>query len=263
MNRLVNKDLAAITEKPQTTRKRISGIRTEGENQIIFLDTPGHFQPGNFLEEIMQAQISRAISDSDIILLMISTDNPLFPDEIADTGDVPVIMVINKIDKTDDATLLTIKSEIEKSLFEEIIPISALKGDNIDELISSIIEYLPEHPPFYPPEYLSDRNERFFIEEIIRENLFKMYRQEIPYSTAVKVLDMNDDKIFVNIFVEKESQKGIIIGEKGKKLKEVATQSRKKIEEFLDRHIYLDIWVKVKKKWRKNKAALHELGYYE
>ena len=263
LNRLVEKNLSIVTNKPQTTRHRILGIWTEGDAQIIFLDTPGHFKPMNELDNAMQIQKRRAAEDTDLTLILISPDRPEIPYTIFSNSAVPIFLLINKIDMINDSELRELRNSIDEDPFTEVLSISALTGKNVEKLIPIILDYLPEQHPFYPPDYLSDRPLRFFIAEIIREKVLEEYKQEIPYATAVQVSDMKDRRIDINIYVEKESQKGIIIGKGGEKLKRVATLARKDIEEFLGKHIYINTWVKVRKNWRKNKNDVKRFGYYE
>lgn len=263
LNRLVGRVLSITTPKPQTTRRKILGIWTEGDNQIIFRDTPGLFKPKNELEKAMQHNIESAMSDTDIILHIVEANKPGGEQLPPRTSSIPTFLLLNKIDLVEKDTIDERLESLETERYDEVFLISALRGDNVDRIIPKILEYLPEEHPLYPGEDLSDRPERFFIEEIIREKIFKEYYQEIPYATAVRVINMTEDRIDVKIYVEKESQKGIIIGKNGKKLKKVATEARKDIEEFLGEHIYLDVWVSVRKKWRKKKKELERLGYYE
>lgn len=263
LNSLIDRNLSIITKKPQTTRHKIIGIRSEGDNQIVLIDTPGIFKPKNELDKAMQVQIKRSFEGSDIVLIVISPQQPDIHYEIISQFNKPVFLLINKIDTISSSELDEINSSIKNKKFKEIIPISALTGENLHKLISLILKYLPSEHPFYPEEYLSDRPERFFISEITREKIFEEYKQEIPYSTTVEVVDMENGKIDINIYVEKESQKGIIIGKNGKKLKKVVTLARVDIEKFLGKHIYLKTWVKVRKNWRKNKNDIRRFGYYE
>lgn len=263
LNRLVGRALSITTPRPQTTRRKILGIWTEGENQIIFRDTPGLFEPRNELEKAMQHNIVSAMSDTDIILHVVEANKPYNVDLPPKTTSLPRFLLLNKIDLVENETLEERLDSIPTGEYDEIFRISALKGDNVDRIIPKILEYLPEEHHLYPEDHLSDRPERFFIEEIIREKIFGEYYQEIPYATAVRVINMTDERIDVKIYVEKESQKGIIIGKNGEKLKKVATAARKDIEKFLGEHIYLDVWVSVRKKWRKKKEELEMLGYYE
>ncbi len=263
LNRLIGSKISIINEKPQTTRNKILGIWTEGGNQIIFMDTPGQFKPGNEMENAMQQQIKAAINDSDAIMLMIDHIESSIITDLPAKMDKPTFMIINKIDLISEKDLNKIMENIDSQSFAQVFTISALRGDNVDKIIPSLLEYLPEGEPLYPEDYLSDRPERFFIEEFVRERVLSEYSQEIPYCVAVKVENMEDSKIDIKIFVEKESQKGIIIGKGGKKLKKVVSEARKSIEEFLGRPVYMNTWVAVKKNWRKEKQEVKRLGYYE
>jgi GTP-binding protein Era len=263
LNRLIGSKISIINEKPQTTRNKILGIWTEGDNQIIFMDTPGQFKPGNEMENAMQQQIKTAITDSDAIMLMIDHRESSMMTDLPARVDKPAFMIINKIDLISEEDLNKILENIDSSYFKRVFTISALRGDNVDEIIPSLLEYLPEGEPLYPEDYLSDRPERFFIEEFVRERILSEYSQEIPYCVAVKVENMEDSKIDIKIFVEKESQKGIVIGKGGKKLKKVVSEARKSIEEFLGRQVYMSTWVAVRKNWRKEKQEVKRLGYYE
>lgn len=263
LNSLIDNNLSIITKKPQTTRHRIIGILSQGDNQIVLIDTPGIFKPKNELDKAMQVQINRSFEGADIVLIIISPEQPEIHYEIISQFKKPIFLLINKIDTISSSELDEINSSIKNNKFKEIIPISAFTGENLDKLIPIILKYLPNEHPFYPEEYLSDRPERFFISEITREKIFEEYKQEIPYSTTVEVVNMENGKIDINIYVEKESQKGIIIGKNGEKLKKVATLARIDIEKFLGKHVYLKTWVKVRNNWRKNKNDIRRFGYYE
>jgi len=263
VNRLVGSNLSIITNKPQTTRNRIAGIWTENSNQIIFLDTPGQFKPGNEMEKAMQNQIKNAIDDADLMLFMIDHRTNTEEIELPQANGKPVFMIINKIDLLSEKDLNKTVNSIDKQYFTGVFTISALRGDNVDNIIPRLLDYLPEGPPLYPEDYLSDRPERFFIEEFVREQILQEYSQEIPYSSAVKVENMDGNRINIKIFVERESQKGIIIGKGGKKLKKVVSEARKKIEELIGKKVYMTTWVAVKKNWRKEKSEVKKLGYYE
>lgn len=263
LNSLIDNNLSIITKKPQTTRHRIIGILSQGDNQIVLIDTPGIFKPKNELDKAMQVQINRSFEGADIVLIIISPEQPEIHYEIISQFKKPIFLLINKIDTISSSELDEINSSIKNNKFKEIIPISAFTGENLDKLIPIILKYLPNEHPFYPEEYLSDRPERFFISEITREKIFEEYKQEIPYSTTVELVNMENGKIDINIYVEKESQKGIIIGKNGEKLKKVATLARIDIEKFLGKHVYLKTWVKVRNNWRKNKNDIRRFGYYE
>jgi GTP-binding protein Era len=263
LNRLVGSNISIITPKPQTTRNKILGIWTEENNQIIFIDTPGQFKPGNEMENAMQQQIETAIKDSDVIMLMIDHRENSRQTDSSSIAGKPTFMIINKIDLISEKDLNKIIENIDLQSFDQIFTISALRGDNVDQIIPSLLEHLPEGEPLYPEDYLSDRPERFFIEEFVRERILEEYSQEIPYSVAVKVENMENGRIDIKIFVEKESQKGIVIGKGGEKLKKVVSEARKNIEKFLGRQVYMNTWVAVKKNWRKEKQEVKRLGYYE
>ena len=263
LNRLIGSRISIINPKPQTTRNRILGIWTEENNQIIFMDTPGQFEPGNEMEKAMQQQIETAINDSDVIMWMIDHRESGRTTDFYYNSDKPAFIIINKIDLISEKDLDKMMADIDLEHFDRVFTISALRGDNVDNIIPSLLEYLPEGEPLYPGDYLSDRPERFFIEEFVREKVLSEYSQEIPYSVAVKVENMQDSKIDLKIFVERESQKGIIIGKGGQKLKKVVSEARKDIEEFLGKQVYMSTWVEVKKNWRKEKKEVKRLGYYE
>jgi GTP-binding protein Era len=261
LNRLIGSNISIITPKPQTTRNKILGIWTKEDNQIIFIDTPGQFKPGNEMEKAMQQQIQTAINDADAIILMIDHRETSNIDGLPSKSAKPSFMIINKIDLISEKKLSKRINNINLESFDRVFTISALRGDNVDKIIPSLLEYLPEGEPLYPEDYLSDRPERFFIEEFVREKILEEYSQEIPYSVAVKVEHMEDSKINIKIFVERESQKGIIIGKGGQKLKKVVSEARKNIENFLGRQVYMNTWVAVKKNWRKEKKEVKRLGY--
>ncbi|MGB3478237.1 MAG: GTPase Era [bacterium] len=269
LNRLLKIKLSIVTAKPQTTRKRILGILTEGEYQCYFLDTPGLIEPAYELQEQMVKQIKKALADADIIIWVI---NPWFKQEdypkvfLKAFKKKPVLCVINKIDLVPKNELLPVIDAVKGLPVKAIIPLSALRGDGLEACKKNIFKYLPEAPFFYPEEELSDRPERFFVAELIREKVFALFGKEIPYSTCVLIDEFKErekgkDFIRAIIYVERKSQKGIIIGKNGEALKKVGEQARKAIEEFLGRGIYLELWVKLKEKWRKDKKFLKELGY--
>lgn len=274
LNTLLNQKISIVTKKPQTTRQRILGILSREEAQIIFIDTPGLLIPKYLLHKEMIKHAKAALTNSDIILVMIPANQKAeLPPEVSEhilplCSLKTVLLVINKVDKVNKSELLTsmqIFSRLE--LFKEVIPISALKKENIDNLIYSAIKYLPEHEAYYPADIVSEYPERFFVSEFIREKVFEKFRQEIPYSSAVEVREFKDrvkGKALINadIIVERESQKGIIIGKKGSALKVIGIEARKEIEDFLQREVFLELHVKVRDKWRQNKSMLAQLGYH-
>ena len=274
MNALLGQKISIITSKPQTTRQRILGILNRENAQIIFFDTPGLLKPKYLLHKEMIKQAEIALADSDIIILMIHSIRKIeLPSEVSKRifsicKNKPVFLVINKMDIINNVELIpAIETFTKLDLFKNIIPISALKHDNLDTLIQSIMQYLPEHEPFYPPDIISEHPERFFVAEFIREQLFNKYYEEIPYSTAVEIREFKERKkgkilISADIIVERDSQKGIIIGKKGKALKEVGISARSTIEEFLQSGVFLKLQVKVREKWRENETMLKKLGYH-
>ena len=263
MNAITGSLVAIVTPKPQTTRHRILGIVSGDDYQFIFVDTPGIFKPRNELDKAMERQIELSLNDADLVYYMIDVEQREIEERILGMVNVPCFLLINKIDRIRKRDLLPWIDEYSKRYnFNEIIPISALKGTNLEDLVETTKGYLPDAEPLFPPEYLSDRPERFFVAELIREKIFLFYGEEIPYSTTVEVEEMKDSYIRATIYVEKESQKGIIIGKKGEKLKKVATAARKSIEAFLGRKVYLDVWVKVKKNWRRHASDVRRFGYY-
>ena len=268
-NRLIGTKLSVVSKKPQTTRNRILGILTENGYQCCFLDTPGIISPEYPLQESMVSQIRTAVEDSDILIWM--TD-PWFKQKnfpknlIKQARRKQIIAVINKVDLIQKSALLPVIEQIKELGIKDIIPTSAIKGDGISVLKETIFRVLPEGPFLYPEEDLSDSPERFFVAEIIREKIFEHFKEEIPYSTCViieeyKEREQGKDFIRAAIYVEKDSQKGIIIGKKGAALKRIGATARREIENLTGHSVYLDLWVKVKEKWRKDKKFLKEIGY--
>ncbi len=274
LNRLVGVKLAAMSRKPQTTRHRILGILTRENAQILFLDTPGIIsKPKHELHKRMLKNAVNSADEADIILFM--TD-PFGPDELDEYAigllkgvNKPVICAINKVDLVEKTKLLPLMDTYNRLYpFKEIFPVSVTSGVNIDELLSAIVKYLPEGEFYYPEDVTTDKNERFMVEEIIREKLYNLYGEEIPYATAVRVDEFIEkdekhggvDYIRVIIYVEKESQKPIIIGKGGIKIKKLGTYARAEIETFLGRKVFLELWVKVHEKWRKDRQFLDRLS---
>ncbi len=264
--------LSIVTPKPQTTRKKIMGVLTKDEYQIVFYDTPGVMEPRYELQKYMVKEAFDAIEDADVVLMMAEPFEPPteWDKEILkklSQVNTPVILAINKIDIIKKDSLIPILSAYDKQFkFAEIVPISALKGTNLDLMLNLIVKYLPEGEPFFPEDYMTDYNERFLASEIIREKVFEFYGEEIPYSTTVEIEEFKEreagkDFIKAIIYVERDSQKGIIIGENGKAIKRVGVIAREEIERQIGRKVFLELWVKVMEKWRKDKSKLHKLGY--
>ncbi len=269
LNALMGEKLCIISPKVQTTRHRIKGFYTTDHMQIIFSDTPGILDPKYKLQECMKEAIEEAIEDADILIYLTSVEEkPEIPNFLKDTH-IPVILVINKIDLLKNQKDLEILVEQWKKTLPQahIIAISALLKFNLDTLFNVIEELLPEHPPYFDSEVLSDRNLRFFVSEFIREKIFLLYHQEIPYSTEVIIDNYIEEsditKIYATIFVLRDSQKAIIIGEKGKAIKELGIAARQEIEKFLNTRVYLELRVKVLKNWRNEIKWLKRLGYIQ
>jgi len=276
MNALIGERLSIITNKPQTTRKRILGILNATGYQIIFLDTPGILNPEYLLQERMLEYVFQSVKDSDVILVMIDVDSDpgglkTFSDErvkeVLKENKSKKILLLNKIDLSNQTDIEKLINQYsDKSNFEKVIPISAKEGFNLDTVIDSIVELLPEHPKYFPEDQITDENERFFVTEIIREKVFERYRDEIPYSTEVLIAEFKErenakDFISAEIVVEKETQKPIILGAKGEAIKNLGQSARKEIENFLQREVYLELRVKVREKWRSNPNMLKNFGY--
>ncbi len=276
MNQLIGEKLSIITDKPQTTRKRILGILDSQNYQIIFFDTPGILKPSYLLQEKMLGYVMHSVKNTDVIIFIIDIGND--PDgsltlknekiqDILKIKGIPKILLVNKIDLSNEKQLKILMSKIEKQqLFEEIIPIAAKENYNLEKVVESILKYLPNGPKFYPEDQLTDEPERFFVSEIIREKVFEKYRDEIPYSTEVIIEEFKErekgkDFISAAIIIERESQKPIIIGKNGEKIKKLGQSARQSIEEFLQREVYLELRVKVKPNWRSNPAMLKRFGY--
>ena len=272
LNSLLGEKLSIVTPKAQTTRNRITGILTGENYQIIFLDTPGIFEPSYGLQRHMVQSALRAASEADVLLLVVEAYQP--PDEFEKEvfrkiGDVDkkILLALNKIDRVQKDTLLPLISAYhEQFSFEQIIPISALTGDGVPELLNAVVHSLPVGGIYYPEDQLSDLPERFFIAEMIREKVFLQMQQEVPYSTTVQtdeVKEREDGRIYIRatIYVARESQKGIVIGNRGKMLKKIGQFARVEIEEWMGAPVYLDLWVTVKRDWRNKERDLREFGY--
>ncbi|MFP4660715.1 MAG: GTPase Era [Halanaerobiales bacterium] len=271
LNRLIGEKIAITSSRPQTTRNKMQGIYTDEKGQIIFVDTPGIHKAKNKLDNYMLEQAYKSLEGMDLIVFLLDASTYFgkgddFILRQLKGSKTPVLIVINKIDKIDKATLIKRISEYEEKTGREVIPISAQTGENIDTLIDTIYTYLPEGPQYYPPDMITDQIEQFIIAEMIREKIFHLTREEIPYGVAVLIEEMKEREnglfyIRANIYVEKKSHKGIIIGKNGKRLKEIGLRARKDIEKLLQTDIYLDLWVKILKDWREKEALVSRMGY--
>lgn len=270
MNILVGERLSIISSKAQTTRHRIVGLINSENYQIVFSDTPGMLKPKYELHKSMMSFVNLSLEDADIILFV--TDLFETEEEIEEVirrineSGIPVILVINKIDLAKEGQLEEVTEYwTTRVKADTVIPISAKENFNTERILQEILEKLPEHPAFYDKEELTDRPERFFASEIIREKIFTNYKKEIPYSTEVGIEDFHEEenliKIRATIFCERNSQKGILIGDKGKMLKKVGIEAREELEKFFGKKVFLETFVKVEQDWRKNKAKLKKFGY--
>jgi GTPase len=276
LNTLLGQKLSITTEKPQTTRKRILGILSEDNYQIIFLDTPGILSPSYLLQEKMMEDVEASFDDADVVILIIDVkEDPRaekllsqeFVKEKVFKSKKSKLLILNKVDLlTQDKVTELIKHFESQKMFEEVIPISASLNFNIQRVREEIIRFLPEGPKLFPDEQITDENERFFVSEIIREKILEIYRDEVPYSCEVLIIEFKEretSKHFISaeIVVERESQKAIIIGKGGSAIKKLGEFARKSIEEFLQREVFLELRVKVRKKWRSDENLLKDFGY--
>lgn len=270
MNQLVGEQLSIITSKAQTTRHRILGIVNDDDYQIVYSDTPGVIDPAYKMQEGMMKFVYTSLKDADVIVLLIECGQKELKDDklndFLDKTELPVITVINKVDLSNQEVLeqemIRWKEKLPKSY---VLPVSALHGFNVDQLKDQIIRNLPESPPYYPKDSLTDKTERFFVEEKVREKILLHYDQEVPYSVEIEVEEFKEEKEIIRIraiiYVARDSQKGILIGKGGSMLKLVGSESRKDLEQFFAKKIYLELYVKVNKDWRDDDKQLKKFGY--
>lgn len=273
LNYLVGEKVAIVTEKPETTRDRIQGILTRDDAQIIFVDTPGIHKPRNLLDKRITKAAKDSLLEVDLILFILDltkgiTDEDRLIFRLLEEAKKPVILLINKIDLVSKSLVLPIIDETSKRYdLKEVIPTSATKGDNMDLVLEKVIENLPEGPKYFPEEQFTDRTERFLAGEIIREKALEFTHHEVPHSVAVLVEEFKRRPkkrmyyIRATIFVERHSQKKIIVGHNGQMLKKIGEAARKDIEALLGKKVFLDLWVKIYENWRKDPRALQMLGY--
>jgi GTPase len=272
-NRVLGEKIAIISEKPQTTRNRILGVKNVEGGQLIFLDTPGIHEGRSNLNRRMVATAIAAGQDADVLLFLIEALSPLAKEDewmiqsLKESRGTP-LLVINKIDLVKKGTLLPIMDRYRKiHPFEAILPVSAGTGEGVDILLDEILKYLPESPPYYPEDVLTDQTERFLASETIREKVIRHVYQEIPFATAVTIESFKEQPeknlvvIQATIHVERDTQKKILIGKGGQKLKAIGEAARKEIEAFLEKRVYLELWVDVEKNWTQDPRALNRLGY--
>ncbi|MGE5399993.1 MAG: GTPase Era [Ignavibacteriales bacterium] len=276
LNAFLGEKLSITTNKPQTTRKRVMGILSTDTYQVIFLDTPGILKPDYLLQEKMLEYILQSVKDADILLFIIDiTADPEGKKTLEDENVKKIlavsrkkkIVLLNKVDLSNEEKVKALMSKLEKmEMFDRIFPVSALLNYNTDNVMASILEFLPEHPKYFPDDRLTDEPERFFVSEIIREKILEQFHDEVPYSTEVVIDDFKEregrkDFIQAAIIVEKESQKPIIIGKQGTAIKVLGQRSREAIEAFLQRPVFLELRVKVRNKWRSDPNYLKSFGY--
>ncbi|UZH56227.1 GTPase Era [Salinimicrobium tongyeongense] len=270
MNAFVGEKLSIITSKAQTTRHRILGIVNGEDFQVILSDTPGIIKPAYQLQESMMDFVKSAFEDADVLVYMVEIGEKELKDEAffnkIINSEIPVLLLLNKIDKSNQAELEEqVQLWKEKVPNAEIYPISALQGFNVAEVFSRIVEFLPESPAFYPKDTLTDKPERFFVNEIIREKILMHYKKEIPYSVEIDTEEFFEEEEIIRmrsiIMVERETQKGIIIGHKGAALKRVGVEARKDLEKFFGKQVHLELYVKVNKNWRSDLKQLRRFGY--
>jgi GTP-binding protein Era len=275
LNAILKQKLSITTNKPQTTRKRIVGIFNDEISQIIFLDTPGILKPAYLLQEKFIAQIQVSINDADIVILLVDiqsekTSKSILEEELIIkllNSKKKIICAINKVDLVDAVSLSKTTNQLtEYSNILKVVPISALHNFNIEILLNEIKSLLPEGPKYFPDDQLSSENERFFVSELIREKIFELYSEEIPFSTEVMIEEYKErasgkDYISAVIIVEKETQKPIIIGKNGAAIKYLGQEARKSVEQFLGKEVFLELRVKVKAKWRSDQNLLKNFGY--
>ena len=269
MNQLVGEKISIMTSKAQTTRHRIKGIVNGDDFQIVYSDLPGVLDPAYMMQKMMMRFVTDSLQDADIILYLIECGETRYNEELVENIKkigIPIILIINKIDKYDEAQAEEART-YWKSIFPDadVFAISALKGLHIDELRDRIVALLPLNPPYFPKDALTDRPMRFFVSELIREQILLQYKKEIPYSVEVVVESYKEEddivRIGATLYVERTTQKAIIIGSKGSAIKKLGTDARASIEDFLQKHVYLDLSVKVLKDWRNNELQMKKFGY--
>ena len=274
MNYVLGQKIAIMSDKAQTTRNKIQGVYTKDNAQIVFLDTPGIHKPKHELGEFMVKSAYSALKEVDAVLFMVNVSEKRGPGddfiiEKLKGIKTPIFLVLNKIDLVTPEVLLERFESYKDALdFAGVFPISVLQGNNVNELMEALIEALPEGPQYYPADQITDHPEYFVVSELIREKILQLTQEEIPHSVAVTVDKMQKDEfdkvhVYANIIVERKSQKGIIIGKGGRLLKEIGTRARRDIQQLLGNKVYLELWVKVEKDWRKRKSNLQEYGYKE
>ncbi|MCI2254504.1 GTPase Era [Domibacillus sp. PGB-M46] len=275
LNRVIGQKIAIMSDKPQTTRNKVQGVLTTENAQMVFIDTPGIHKPKHKLGDFMMKTAVNTLKEVDLILFMINAEEGLgggdefIIDKLKDVK-TPIFLVINKIDRIHPDKLMELIVQYKEFLpFAEIVPISALEGNNVDRLLEQVGKILPEGPQYYPADQVTDHPERFIVSELIREKVLHLTREEVPHSIAVVIdkISKRDGKdmidVMATIIVERDSQKGIVIGKQGALLKEIGKRSRRDIEHLLGSKVFLELWVKVQKDWRNKAANLRDFGFKE
>jgi GTPase len=270
VNRLVGQKIAIVSDKPQTTRNRILAVVNRPDGQIVLFDTPGIHKPMHRMNKRMVDTAVKSLGQVELAVWVIDVTEPYGPGdryvrEVLKKSGRPVILAINKIDRVPRPKILSVIDQYRTLLdFAEVVPISARDGENVDVLCALLVKYLPEGERLYPEDFLTDLPERFFVAEMVREQILRLTREEIPYTTGVLIESFKEEeglvRIEATIYAERESQKGILIGKGGSMLKEVGTAARRQIEEFLGTQIFLGLFVKVRERWREDAALLDEMG---
>lgn len=273
LNQLLGEKVSIVSDKPQTTRHRILGILNRDDNQVMFIDTPGIHKPGYELNKRMMQAVYDSLEGADLLVLLVDASTPFgrgdqFVLDLVKQQQMPTLLLLNKIDVLLKEKLLPLMASYSKEYdFLEILPISALKGDNLELLVNTILKYLPEGPPLYPEDQLTDRSERFLAGEIVREKILRQTEEELPYSTTVEVSRFEDKGevavIHCDIYVERDSQKKIVIGSQGSRLKQIGMDARRDIEKMLQKRVFLELYVRVKPKWRDDGQFLDSLSLGE
>lgn len=273
LNQVLDRKIAIVSPKPQTTRTRITGIFTDDDSQMVFIDTPGIHKPKDRLNQYMVEAARSSIYEGDVIFYIVDASVPFgggeqFILDCLKDVDVPVFLILNKIDRMSPEEIMrSILKWQERREFAEIFPLSAERGDNVDSLLEVVKGYLIEGPNFYPEDAVTDQPERIVMAELIREKILRLTEEEVPHSVAVVIehmeRDEHDDKLIVHaaIYTERSTQKAIIIGKQGSMIKQIGTAARRDIQELLGEKIYLKLWVRVKENWRNREGALHDFGY--
>lgn len=275
LNTIIGTKLSIVTKKPQTTRKSVLGILSNDNAQMIFIDTPGIITPRYLLQEKLVGYVGDAVRDADVVLLMLDVNDPSIErlsesplGNIADIGK-PVVLLLNKMDLLENKkdALPLMERFLAMNLFAEIVPASGKYAQNTPELVDALAKYIPHGEPFYDPDLLSEQPQRFFVSELVREQVLQLYQKEIPYSVEANVIEFREqpepEKIYIHveIVVERDSQKGILIGKGGEALKRLGARARQSIEEFLGQGVFLELFVKVRKDWRSSESRLRGFGY--